>query len=189
MDRRLPVLERLAGFALPRSDRDEILADLHEEWVSSGDRRSRGWVAGQSLRIGARYHRECYRDPDDQWRIAAVLLPAAALLWIVPAATAQFFSGAGLFTHPVMLAIVELWRASHVSSAAAAGLLVGRIAILPEHTAPARWHIVWLLAAVCIAANGLAAGPVAALVLASAAWLGDRSRRAVAKDEESPTAS
>lgn len=189
MDRRLTVFERLAGFALPRSDRDEILADLHEEWVSSGDRRPRGWVAWQSLVIGARYQRECYREPDDQWRIAAVLLPAAALLWIVPAATAQLFNSAGLFTQPVMLAIVDMWRPSHVSSAAAAGLLVGRIAILPEHTGAARWHIVWLLAAVCIAANGLAAGPVAALVLLSAAWLGDRSRCAVATDEAGQAAS
>ena len=183
MDRRLPVLERLAAFALPRSDRDEILADLHEEWVSSGDRRSRGWVAWQSLLIGARYQRECYREPDDQWRIAAVLLSATALLWIVPAASAQLFNGAGVFTHPVMLAIVDMWRASHLSSAAAAGLLVGRIAILPEHTGAARWHIVWLLAVACIAVNGWAAGPVAALVLVSAAWLGDRSRHAVAADE------
>jgi hypothetical protein len=189
MDRRMPVLERLAGFALPRGERDEILADLHEEWLSRDDSRSPGWVARQSLCIAARYQGECYRDPDDHWRIMAVLALAVALLWIVPAATVQLLNGADVFTTPVMRAIVHLWRASHVSSSVAAGLLVGRIAILPDHTGAARWHIVSLLAAVCIATNGLAAGSVAGLALVSAAWLGDRSRRAVAPGEESRTAS
>jgi hypothetical protein len=174
-------IERLAALTLPRRDRDILMADLHEE--SSESPRGPTWRAWQTLRIAVRYHLECYHDPEDRLGIVALFAAAIALLWLVPLATGDYFPGGeAYFTDPFGRALIRFWAASHLTSAAAAGLIVGRTAIIPEHAALARWHVAVAAAATSLAWHGPSSGAVAAAVLLAAAWLGDRGRRALPDD-------
>jgi hypothetical protein len=171
---------RLAARALPASDRELIVADLREESAALRPSRRAGWITRQALGIAARFQAECYRNPDDRLRIAALAVAGLALLWIVPLATSQNAgSGIEALYDPVSRAILELWRAAHLTSAAAAGLVVGRLTMLPAHTQPARWHVGVLLAISCIASHGPRAGSAAAALLLATLWLGSQGRRAV----------
>jgi hypothetical protein len=168
-------LERLAALALPSRDRGVLMADLLEE--SRGPRpRGSLWRAVQALRIAGRYHAECYHDPDDRLKVASLLAIAVALLWLVPVATGDFGGAATVFTDPFGRTIVRFWGASHVTSALAAGLVAGRVPLVPEHAALARWHVAFVAAAACVVLHGLPSGALAAALLLAATWLGDRGR-------------
>jgi len=173
-------LLNVAGQLLPGPERAAILADLGEESLGlSPDRRGR-WVAGQALRIAGRYHLECYRDVDDRWRIVMLLGVACGLLWSVPAATTQAFEVADAVVSGATRALIDIWRASHLTAAVAVGLTVGRVTLVPSHGEVSRWHITLAALIVAIVLHGWARGAVAAVFLLAAALLGDRSRRAAA---------
>ncbi|NUQ12278.1 MAG: hypothetical protein HUU26_08130 [Gemmatimonadaceae bacterium] len=171
MSRSATLAERIAGFALPRGCREEILGDLLE----SG--RGAGWLVRESVRIGVRYHGECYRDADDRLRIALLFALAAALVWIIPEATARTFGGTSLFTDPVTLAIVAMWRAAHLTSAAAAGLLLGRSALVASHASPSRAHVALGLIGLLFLLHPVRTALAASAALMLAAWIGTLARR------------
>jgi hypothetical protein len=168
---------RLASWTLPARDREILLADLWEE--SAGQPRRLRWVAGQALRLAAHLHAECYRDPGDVVRLLALLITGAALLAIVQLPGFGTADGTRYFTDPVTRAILAFWSASHLTSALAAGLVIGRVA-LPQHLAVGRWHVVMVLAVL----HGMAAGVTGALALAGAAVLADRARRSLDSSPE-----
>lgn len=170
-------LERLAARTLPPDEREWILADLREE-SGDGSRRGPLWRAVQSLRIAGRFHGECYHDIDDRLRIVLLLLVALGLLWGIPLATGDYFPGANpYFTDPLGQALVRFWGASHVTSAIAAGLMVGRLTMIPEHAARARWHVALAGVVACLLLHGPRTGMSAAVMLLLGTWLGDRGRR------------
>jgi len=179
------IVERVAMLALPARDREFIAADLREGISASGAPFRSGRMLRQALGIAARFHGECYRHSDDRLRIATLLAGGMALLWVVPLATSQGSGGATeVFVDPASRLIVKVWTAAHLTSAAAAGLLVGRVTLLPEHAQLSRWHIGVALGMASMAAHGASRGVVAALLLLGAVWLGSQGRRAV---ESSPT--
>jgi hypothetical protein len=181
------LLQRLAGRALPERDREVILADLREESIATNaDQR---WVSRQALRIAARFHAECYRDPDDRLRILALATAGMALLWAVPLVTGASVTGpASALYDPVSQMVLRMWSAVHLTSGLAAGLLVGRLPLLPPHAQPARWHAGLLLAFTAVLVHGAAAGSAAALALLGALWLGIQGRRAADDDHARPAA-
>lgn len=174
----MPLVERLAVLALPRDRREEILGDLAETG------RSGGWRTGQALGIAACYHGECYRDADDRFRIGVLFAAAAALVWVIPEATARTFGGPSLFTDPVTRAIVMMWQAAHVTSAVAAGLMVGRTTWLAPHTAPARLHLSLVLCAILFVVHPARSALVATAGLLLSAWVGYLARQA---DDSGPS--
>ena len=170
---------RLASWILPARDREIVLADLWEE--SANERRRGRWVAGQAVRMATHLHLECYRDPRDVVRLLALLLTGAGLLTILRAIAFGPTDGATFFTDPVARAILTFWSASHITSALAVGLVVGRVMLAP-HLSVARWHIAGLLGTMLIAQHGLARGALAGVMLVGAAMLADRARTAVVHD-------
>lgn len=175
-------IERLAARTLPPDEREWILADLREE-SGNGSRRGPLWRSVQSLRIAGRFHGECYHDLDDRLRIVLLLVLALALLWGIPAATGGYFPGERqFFTDPFGRAILAFWAASHVTSAIAAGLLIGRLTMVPEHAALARWHVAVAGVFACLMLHGLRTGFVAALLLVSSTWLGHLGRVSAPND-------
>jgi hypothetical protein len=173
----LTTLERVAALALPREAREFVVADLYEESAGVAQRGGR-WRAIQLLRIGCRYHAECYRDLDDRLRIASLATIVLGVLWMVTGATdSTFANGETYFSDPIARAMIRFWGASHITSALAAGLVAGRLRLIAEHAAESRWHIAMGGAVLCVAWHGGAAGVVAALCLLAATWLGDRTRR------------
>lgn len=167
---------RLVSWMLPAHDREIVLADLWEE--SANERRRERWVAGQTLRMAAHLHLECYRDPRDAARLVALLLTGAGLLAMIRAIGLGPTDGARFFSDPITRAILVFWSASQITSALAAGLVAGRMPLAP-HLSVARWHVVALLALMMFGWYGLATGALGALVLAGAAVLADRARSAV----------
>ena len=174
---------RLAAWALPTRDREIILADLWEESVNQ--RRRGRWVAGQTLRMAAHLHLECYRDPRDAARLVALLLTGAGLVAILRAVGLGPTDGARLFTDPVTRAILAFWNASHITSALAAGLIAGRVPLAPHLTA-ARWHVVAALSIMLFALHGAFAGATGSLMLAGAATLANHARRVIIRETLQP---
>lgn len=170
-------IERLAARTLPPDEREWILADLREE-SGNGPRRGPLWRSVQSLRIAGRFHGECYHDLDDRLRIVLLLVLALALLWGIPAATGGYFPGGQqYFTDPLGRSIMAFWGASHVTSAIAAGLLIGRLTMVPEHAALARWHVAMAGVIACVLLHGFVAGCLGAILIVASTWLGDLGRR------------
>jgi hypothetical protein len=184
----LTTVERIAALALPREAREFVVADLYEESAGAG-RRSGRWRAIQMLRIGGRYHTECYRDLDDRLRIASLATIVLGVLWMVTAATnTTFANGETYFSDPIARAMIRFWSASHITSALAAGLAAGRIRLVAEHAAESRWHVAMGGAVVCIAWHGGAAGVVAAVCLLAATWLGDLTRKGLVRSNQEANA-
>lgn len=162
---------RVSVLALPRARRDEILGDLLESGRS-------GWgLAWESLRIAARYHGECYRDADDRFRIGVLFAATALLVWAIPEAASRTFGATSLFTDPVTLAILAMWRAAHLTSAVASGLLVGRSPLIAPHAGPARVHVTIALVGALFLVHPGRPALLAAAALIGAAWLGHLARR------------
>jgi hypothetical protein len=133
----------------------------------------------QALRIGGRYHAESYHDPDDRLGIVALLAIVIGLLWMVPLATSDSaLIAQTYFSDPFGRAILRFWGASHVTSALAAGLVAGRLPMVAEHAAAARWHVALAGGATSLAWHGVSSGTLAAVLLICATWLADRGRRA-----------
>jgi hypothetical protein len=168
-------LVRLAALTLPVPDREIIVADLCEE--SARERRSDFWVARQAIGVAGRLHLESYRDADDRWRILLLVLAAATVWFGVPQASSQLLGGPEVFTDPIGRAIVSMWRASHLTAACAAGLLIGRADWLQIHATSARWHVSLLLAVSAFVSYGSAAGGAAAAALLGTTWLADTNRQ------------
>jgi hypothetical protein len=104
-------------------------------------------------------------------------------LWLIPLATADYLPGGiEYFTDVLGRAAVRFWSASHLTSAIAAGIIAGRLGLVPEHAARSRWHIAIAGAAALLAWHGPRAGALAAALLLASAWFGDRARRVYADD-------
>jgi hypothetical protein len=162
---------------LPARDREVLMADLREESGTSGH--GPIWRVVQALRIGGRYHAESYHDPDDRLGIVALLAIVIGLLWMVPLATSDSaLIAQTYFSDPFGRAILRFWGASHVTSALAAGLVAGRLPMVAEHAAAARWHVALAGGATSLAWHGVSSGTLAAVLLICATWLADRGRRA-----------
>lgn len=155
----MPWVERAALRLVPTRDRDALLGDLAEEGARGAWRRA-ATVAG----VGAAYQREPYRD--DRARVGIILLLAAglALLRLVPlAASGLDVSPAD---GPVWRAAAATWAHAGTIAAVAAGLVVGRAPLVPEHAACARWHVAAALAiAAAATAGGWASGLASAALL------------------------
>lgn len=152
---------RLLSRMLPARDREVILADL---WEESTDRPRRySWLATQTVRMAAHLHLECYRDPRDAGKLIALLVTSACLVLAIRAFGFGPDDGARYFTDPITRGILAFWSASHLTSAIAAGLILGRIA-LPGHLSVARWHTV---GAISVLLASLYAPPTAATGVAT----------------------
>jgi hypothetical protein len=182
-----PLIERVVALTLLPGDRDVVLGDLREECAARGAPVRGGWLVSQCLRIAGRFHLEPYRAVVDLVGILAILLAGVILLWVVPAVGSPPPETVTLYRDALSRAALAVWSASHLTAASAAGLLVGRASLIPEHCAPARWHVATLLAVVSAAVPGAPAPALSAALLLAAAWFGDRARRAV-RPTDSPSA-
>jgi len=179
----MALAERAVAWLLPAGDRESVIGDLREEAAARGADGDAAWRLLAGLRIAAHFHVEPYRDAACVRGVLALSVAGLALLWIVPAATGPGLLVPDFYTDPLLRAVAAMWGRSHVTSAAAAGLLVGHLPAIPAHAARSRWHVALLLAALAFsAADGTAAAWTAALVLLGAAWLGDRGRDAARDD-------
>ncbi len=181
-------LVRVIGGVLPAHEYDVVLGDLREEsrMLPLGVR-SR-WIAREALCIALRYHVECYRDADDRRRIVILAGLACGLLWSVPVATHQAMVAADAFVSTTMHAVMTIWQAPHVTSAIAAGLMIGRMPLVASHVDVSRWHVVAVAMVAVVALHGWVNGGIAAGFVWAATWLGDHGRHAVASENGDLTA-
>ena len=170
-------LERLVARSLPVHDRDAVLGDLIEESMALSPPRRPGWRLWATLRIVAHYQAEPYREAGQRAASVSVLATGLAVLWLVPLASSNLFVDPEILSKPLIRVAAMVWGASHVTSAIAAGLWVGRSSLLPERTVPTHWHLGSILVAMAfVVAPGFGAGLVAALVLGGAVWVGNQAR-------------
>ena len=175
--------ERAVAWLLPARDRESVIGDLREEAAARGAEAGAAWQLLAGVRIAAHFHVEPYRDAACVRGVMALAVAGLALLWIVPAATGPGLVVPDFYQNPLLRSVAAIWGRSHVTSAAAAGLLVGHLPAIPAHAARSRWHVALVLAALAFAAaDGAAAACTAALVLLAAAWLGDRGRDSARDD-------
>ena len=163
--------ERLALQLVPARDRDALLGDLAEEGCAGRDR----FVGIVS--VAASYQAEPWRD--DRTRLGILLLFAAslALLRLLPIAA----QGLGTIELEGMVwrGAARFWANGPAIAATAAGLLVGRAPLIPDHAASARWHLVGVLALATIAGgDGWTRGALEAALLVVAALVGSAARTA-----------
>jgi hypothetical protein len=103
---------------------------------------------------------------------------ASGLIGVIPVAGAGWAPGGrAFFTDPLGRAVVDFWGATHLTSAIATGLVVGRFTLVPPHAAHSRLHVALACGAGLLVMHGFRAGLLAALLLFAATWLGDRGRR------------
>lgn len=165
-----PWVERAALQLVPARDRDALLGDLAEEGACGAWRRVAA-IAG----VGAAYQREPYRDDRARAGILMLLAAGLALLRLVPLAAsgADMLPADGL----VWRAAAATWGHATAIAAVAAGLVVGRAPLMPEHAASARWHVAAVLAIVAaVTAGGWASGVAGAVLLLAAAWFAAHAR-------------
>jgi hypothetical protein len=175
MNRVAALALRLVARALPARDRDAVVGDVVEQAASRG--LSPVWAIRELGAVVAHYQVECYALPADRLRAGVLASAALAVLWSVPIATATLFAGPDVFTDPLSSTIVEFWRAAHVSSALAAGLVAGGAPLLAPHAQAVRWHVALVLAGASLAQD---ASWLAVVALLAAVWV---ASRAMARDE------
>lgn len=169
------MIRHLLAVLLPARDREAVLGDLREEF---------GHGRASSLRIlfalaaiVARRQAEPYRDEGHRRGAAALVALAVGLVWAVHAVG---WPGARLPPgyDPVSRLVLEFWAAPHLSSALAAGLVVGRLELQGvAATGPIRRHAAFLLAAMLLVTSpSTATGGLAAALCVAAAEFGVAAR-------------
>lgn len=159
---------------LPEAAREPVLGDLAEEGLEAGTPRHLAAVLGLAVHI----HLEPYRDEDARLTVASLTLAGLALVWIVRAASWRGEPPLELFEHPLSRAALHVWTATHFTSSAAAGLVLGHAPWIPGFAEPARWHGVLFVALLAGWVPAPASwSPAPALLLILSAWLGRRARR------------
>lgn len=169
-------LERVMLLAVPARDRESVSGDLEEDIVNG---RIPGGAAArwrELCSVALRYQREAYHDPDARLGAAALAVAGVFLLLVIPSA------GIGPpvvveYHDPISRGAIRFWQQGELIAGAAAGLVIGRVPILPEASSAARWHIGVALSVMTVSGVGaLAAPPGAAALLLATLWLGDRAR-------------
>jgi len=174
--------ERAALRLVPARDRETLLGDLAEEGPLPPLRRA-ACVGGVALA----YQGEPYRDSEGRLGAALLLMSGLALMLYVPEAVEGM--DPRIFTDPVTRGFARFWMRAAEIAASAAGLLVGRLPVLPPRANVARWHVALLLAlsAATIAPDRHRGVACAALLLA-AVVVGDRARGTLAPGGRGTTA-
>ena len=175
---RLWLARTAAGVLLPAEAREAVEGDLTEEGLHPGTMAYLIALVGVSLHV----HCEPYRDDGARLGVVAAFILGLLVLWAVQAAAWTGEPPLELYRDPVSRAALVLWGASHLTSAAAAGLVVGHAPGIPPFASVARWHAAVALAAV--AWWSAPAGPysvAAAVLVLGATWLSAtrRSRESV----------
>ena len=172
MSRTARALEWLLARAIPAADREAALGDLTEEEIHHGLRRSLALMG-----IAFHHHAEPYRDQSARLCVLALLVAGLTVLWAVPTAAGGSVPDPDLYPGPIVSLLLVFWSASHITAAAASGLLVGHAPWLPSWAAHARWHVAGLLCVFSLQAAATVTGGIGAAALLSAtAWFGDRAR-------------
>lgn len=174
-DLRAQLLERLAIAAIPEDEREAVLGDLEEEGFVSGSVRHVAAAGG----IAASHQLEGWRDDGARRGAVITLFLGVALVWAVRAAglVGTVIDPLLLFTDPVSRAAAIMWRATNLTGAAAAGLLVGLSPWLPKLAGSLRCHIAFILAGLAWWSAPGAGMEVPGLLLFGA-WLGSHGRSA-----------
>lgn len=163
-----------AGVLLPAGARESVAGDLTEEGLRPGTMAYLVALVGISFHV----HCEAYRDEGARLGVVIAFILGLVVLWAVQAAAWPGSPSLELFGDPVSRGALLLWGASHLTSAVAAGLVVGHAPGIPSFAEAARWHAAVALAGVAwwSAPEG-AASVAAALLVLAAVWL-SATRRA-----------
>lgn len=173
------LVDRAIAALLPRADRETILGDLLEEGDRPGSRRGLAAVSGIVLHV----HSEPYREEAVRVRMLISVVLGLALVLAVGAAGWGAEATLDLYSDPISRLAIKLWGAPHLTSAVAAGLLVGHAPWIQRHADLTRWHTGVLLAGLsCWVAPATGLRMVPGLLLLAAVWLGDNAR----EDEQTP---
>lgn len=168
-------MRRLLAVLLPARDREAVLGDLREEF---GNGRASGFRMLVALAaIVARRQAEPYRDEGHRRGAAALVAIAVGLVWAIHAADWPGSRPPPGYD-PVSRLVLEFWAAPHLSSALAAGLVVGRLELREvAATGPMRRHAAFLLAALLLVTSpSTATGGLAAALCVVAAEFGVAAR-------------
>lgn len=176
---RVRLSHALARGLLPEGAREPVLGDLAEEGLHAGTLPHAVALVG----LAAHVHVEPWRDEGARLALVALTLAGLGLVWAVRASAWPADPPLDLFLDPVSRGALRLWAQPHLTSAAAAGLLMGHAAWIPSFAEPARWQAVLLVAGLAgsiPAGSSWSAAPT--ILLMFCAWLGGRAREERAAD-------